>query len=113
MLDKTITNPNNYFDIWHAVARGYRRSSISESALRLGVQRLRDWWRAVDARSVATSASLDVLNNQIDVLGNISDRMMKEPRPNRALIAYLQDTIVYLKKGASAYRLKISPPTTS
>lgn len=112
MLDKTITNPNNYFDIWHAAARGYKRSSISESALRLGVQRLRDWWKAVDARSVATSASLDVLNNQIEVLGSISDRMLKEPAPNRALVAYLQDTIVYLRKGSAAYRPKISFPTS-
>jgi tetratricopeptide (TPR) repeat protein len=108
MLDKTVNDPNNYFDIWHAVARAYRRSSISESALRLGVQRLRDWWTAVEGRRTATASSLDVLNNQIEVLGNFADRMLKAPGANRALIAYFHDTIVYLKKRASAYNPKIS-----
>lgn len=106
MLDKTITNPNNYFDIWHAVARAYRRSSISEATLRLGVERLKDWWTAVERRTTATKASLDVLNNQIDIMNNFAESLLLRNQPNKALIEYLQRAATYLKQRALEYARK-------
>jgi tetratricopeptide (TPR) repeat protein len=107
MLDKTISNSNNYFDIWHAVARAYRRSSISDTTLRLGVERLKGWWAAVEKRSTTNRASLEVFQNQIDILGSFAEKLLSRDVPDLELSRYLQETFNYLKQREMGYAEKV------
>jgi|GEM_PF-1195270 hypothetical protein len=107
MLDRTVTNPNNYFDIWHAVARALKRSNISEAAIRLGIQRLKDWWLAVEKRPTATKASLNVVQNQTDVIDGFVTSMMRIRGTNEDLVRFFKETSAFLKRRALEYEKKI------
>lgn len=107
MLDKIVTDPSDFHAVWHAIARAYKRSSVPESTLKLGIERLNDWWLAVEGRKAANRASLEMLNNQIDIINNFIGSLIRRDWHDKDFIEHLQQTSTRLNQKSVDYARRI------
>jgi hypothetical protein len=85
LLDRAVKDPFDYLNVWKAAVRAFRRDSISNPVLTRGIERLSDWFEAVERRP-PNKNSLDILRNQIDILSGMTDALGKSFAGDVALL---------------------------
>ncbi|HEX6190616.1 MAG TPA: hypothetical protein VFZ40_21375, partial [Pyrinomonadaceae bacterium] len=111
MTDRSVSNPLDYIRIWKVTVRAFRRRSISHANLQHGIQRLREWWAAIERRGVRRD-SLETLAEQIETVRQIIDWLRKDSAPDVNLInrveTALADLLTKSKIHAAAMQVEVS-----
>jgi len=108
MLDRSVTDPFHYLEVWKAVVRAFKQDSISHMILQKGVERLVDWWEVVERRP-PNKGFLDIMRHQRNILYGMAETLSKRSSPDRALIEIIKNANSELADQVSKYAFRMKP----
>lgn len=103
LVDKLTTKADDYIDVWLASVECFNSFVRSPWILRLGVTRLRDWWRAVESRGDVSSKSAAAIDVQISRLHHMVQTLREHESSDQALVVDLEEAINDLGARRAAY----------
>lgn len=104
LIDKVISDPNEFLEIWLAVSECFDCYVRDSSILVLGLTRLLGWWAAVEQRSNFSEKSAGVMDVQLTKLRRIIQMILRQESPDKHLLSVLEARTSELDGRLSVYR---------
>jgi hypothetical protein len=104
LLNRVASKPNELLQVWVAAVDAFRFYVRSPSLIRIGLQRLQDWWSTVESRERYDEGSANKLASELKQIDWIMSICRKHDPPDEALLAVCAHTTELMSKRLQRYR---------
>ena len=90
LIDITTTDRQEHIIVWFAVMRAFGSRVRRSDFIRLGIERLDSWWRAVEGREKQDKNSARLMKEQLMKIDNVKSFLKRSPVSNIELLKLVQ-----------------------